>query len=81
MGLLYRQGLVWVLGEAVVVMLEVEVGAAVAVTAERSWWAQLSLSPQRCFVANKIKKERQDDRSSKAHRMPLQRSDPAIQSP
>ncbi len=54
MGLLYRQGLVWVLGAAAV-MLEVEVGAevtvaaaavaAVAVTPQRSSWAHLPLSP------------------------------------
>jgi hypothetical protein len=33
------------------------------------------------LVANKIKKEPQDDRSSKAHPMPAHRSDPAILSP
>ncbi len=65
MGLLYRQGLVWVLG-AVAVMLEVEVGAeaevtvvaaaAVEVTPERSWWAQSSLSPQRLSLPTKSRK-------------------------
>jgi hypothetical protein len=59
MGLLYRQGLDWALG-VVSVMLEVEAGAeavaTVAVTPERSWWAQSSLSPRRPSLPTKSRK-------------------------